>query len=295
MRQSKLIYSDSQVRLSLEACPADTPHGHGETEFVHEHEIIIPRHGAFVRHLGSESVFADPNTVLFWNPGEVYQVSHPVGGGDRSAVFQIGPDCVSLLLGSAAGGESRPRFPHSHRLVDSATYLTQWRLNQLQSCEMSMDSLAVQESVSVLLERILEFAGAPEFLPWNSPTIRTHQRAVRSAREFIASRFRQRISLDEIASATALSKYHFCRVFRFEVGLPVYRYVNRWRLRAGLESLLDPRIDLSRLAFSLGFSSHSHFASAFRREFGLTPSQARRRPNPRTLRELAEALKPQQC
>ena len=33
--------------------------------------------------------------------------------------------------------------------------------------------------------------------------------------------------------------------------------------------------DLTTLAFDLGFSSHSHFAAAFRRAFGCTPSHFR--------------------
>jgi AraC family transcriptional regulator len=33
--------------------------------------------------------------------------------------------------------------------------------------------------------------------------------------------------------------------------------------------------NLSGLAFDLGYASHSHFTSVFRRHFGVTPSQMR--------------------
>jgi AraC-like DNA-binding protein len=48
--------------------------------------------------------------------------------------------------------------------------------------------------------------------------------------------------------------------------------------------------NLTALAFELGFSSHSHFADAFRREFGRTPSEVRRNAGRRTLREMSKNL-----
>jgi AraC-like DNA-binding protein len=56
----------------------------------------------------------------------------------------------------------------------------------------------------------------------------------------------------------------------------MHGYRNQLRLRAALESLRDPRVDLSGLALDLGFSSHSHFTVMFRRSFGCPPSQFRR-------------------
>jgi AraC-like DNA-binding protein len=48
------------------------------------------------------------------------------------------------------------------------------------------------------------------------------------------------------------------------------------RLRLALERLLDPGTDILTLALELGYSSHSHFTSAFRRCYGCQPSVWRR-------------------
>ena len=45
---------------------------------------------------------------------------------------------------------------------------------------------------------------------------------------------------------------------------------------AALERLAVGADDLTTLALELGFSSHSHFTDAFRREFGRPPSAARK-------------------
>ena len=55
----------------------------------------------------------------------------------------------------------------------------------------------------------------------------------------------------------------------------VHAYRAKLRLRASLELLEAGAVDLSALAGDLGYSSHSHFSAAFRREFGVTPSAFR--------------------
>jgi AraC-like DNA-binding protein len=66
-----------------------------------------------------------------------------------------------------------------------------------------------------------------------------------------------------------------CRTFRRETGTTLHQYRHQLRVRASLEPLRESREPLVELALRLGFSSHSHFASAFRREFGLAPSGLR--------------------
>jgi AraC family transcriptional regulator len=72
--------------------------------------------------------------------------------------------------------------------------------------------------------------------------------------------------------------------------VPVHRYLTQLRLRASLDRLADGADDLTALALDLGFSSHSHFADAFRREFGKTPSEVRATATPRTLRQMSKNL-----
>jgi AraC-like DNA-binding protein len=59
-------------------------------------------------------------------------------------------------------------------------------------------------------------------------------------------------------------------VFRQVEGLPLYRYQLQLRLAQALD-LLDDCSDLTGLALDLGFSSYSHFSTAFKQAYGLTP------------------------
>ena len=55
----------------------------------------------------------------------------------------------------------------------------------------------------------------------------------------------------------------------------LHAYRNQLRLRAALERLHEPGVELIEIALDLGFSSHSHFTETFRRSFGKTPSVVR--------------------
>jgi AraC-like DNA-binding protein len=98
---------------------------------------------------------------------------------------------------------------------------------------------------------------------------------VQDAQSLLQERFRERYRLEDVARELYVSPFHLCRLFKQETGMSMHRYVNRLRLREALEGLADG-VNLTELALSLGFSCHSHFTNAFRKEFGLPPGEARR-------------------
>jgi AraC-like DNA-binding protein len=98
---------------------------------------------------------------------------------------------------------------------------------------------------------------------------------IREAKTLLAARFDRRLALGDVARHLGLSPYYLCRTFRAFTGYTLHGYLNELRLRASLERLHERDDDLTGIALDLGFSSHSHFTSAFRRKFGITPSRFR--------------------
>ena len=86
-----------------------------------------------------------------------------------------------------------------------------------------------------------------------------------------------KIGIDAIARSVGLSPFHLCRVFRRVTGRTLHQYWTTLRLRVAVDRLSHGKVDLAQLSLDLGFSSHSHFTMAFRREYGLTPSAYRSR------------------
>jgi AraC-like DNA-binding protein len=97
-------------------------------------------------------------------------------------------------------------------------------------------------------------------------------------------------SLATVARAVNSSPFHLSRVFRHEVGMSIHKYLVRLRLALALEWLADDTTGLSAVALGLGFASHSHFTTVFRRTFDLSPSAFRRTASGNRLRKLRKDL-----
>ena len=99
--------------------------------------------------------------------------------------------------------------------------------------------------------------------------------------DYIADRLSDAaINVASIAKAFGCSTRTLHRVFLRDGGESIERTIWRRRLEACAEILRSPSADtlsLTELALHWGFSNPTHFAGAFRRHFGISPSGYRRR------------------
>ncbi|MFD0740209.1 helix-turn-helix transcriptional regulator [Lysobacter koreensis] len=100
------------------------------------------------------------------------------------------------------------------------------------------------------------------------------QRLVDRAKLLLAGDLSRRWSLAEIAAQIGGSAVYLTQAFQQVEGLPLYRYHLRLRLARALD-LVAHCDDMSALAQDLGFSSHSHFAAAFKQAYGRSPTAFR--------------------
>jgi AraC-like DNA-binding protein len=96
--------------------------------------------------------------------------------------------------------------------------------------------------------------------------------AVRQARRYIDECFAQGINLTQLADHVALSPYYLLRVFRAEVGMPPYTYLESIRIRHA-QRLIEAGKPMAEVAVELGFSSQSHLTHRFKQIIGVTPGQ----------------------
>jgi AraC-like DNA-binding protein len=277
-------------------CPGHAE-GEGPPECASRHLVVFTRSGAFRRTAGGRSVVADPATVLFFPRGQEYRVGHPVPGGDRCVVLALAGGLLDEVAWGAAGRRGAGRsgaspFPAPAAPVDAGAALELRRL----LAAAGRDPLEADERALHLAGRALRAAAAAvrgasvRGGPERPATAALHARVVERARLCAAGRFRERLTLSDLGRAAAASPWHLCRLFRRATGMSIHRHVNRLRLLAGLD-LLAPGADLSAIALEVGFSSHSHFTTAFRREFGATPSRAARLLTPAAARRMRTILK----
>jgi AraC family transcriptional regulator len=299
------LFASPLVTVSDWSCRGTEQH-FGEEEESSGHVIVFPRIGLFVeRRAGRENVVVDPTRVLFFNAGETYRVAHPVAGGDDCTAIRFDTKALMEFAGLEDSLPTdrgrRPRLEreqnHSPFQVPSvgstnAMVLILHRLRRNLLTRRTPDTLAVEEDAAGLLSQ----AGKAESQRHGSEAIRTdtrkaHRDLVYASRILLAQRFREKLSLSEIARAVFSSPFHLARVFRRETGSSLHAYQNRLRLRAALHEIADGARDLTRLALELGFSSHAHFSYAFHRNFLTSPSQIRKQLSSERLRKLSRNLK----
>ena len=91
---------------------------------------------------------------------------------------------------------------------------------------------------------------------------------------FVEDHFHLPLTIDDLAGEAGLSKYHFSRVFREEVGETPWAFVRRTRIERAKE-LLERGATPAAAAVDAGFFDQSHFTNVLREVEGTTPKQYR--------------------
>jgi AraC family transcriptional regulator len=237
--------------------------------------LVFPYRGVYVRHLGSDDAVAEANQVLFFNQGESCRVSHPVEGGDASLVLEISePLLRELAPKEQVRKEGVLAFRRQRLRIDARTQALAAVLRHsltLNTAEtLEAETLALTLVRRAVGERTSHAAGASLGL----------QKLVDRAKLVLASDLARRWTLADIATEVRVSPVYLTQVFQHVEAMPLYRYQLRLRLARALD-LLAQYSDLTALGLHLGFSSHSHFSSAFRQAYGRTPQEFQRSIRPR--------------
>ena len=100
------------------------------------------------------------------------------------------------------------------------------------------------------------------------------------------------ITLHALSEQLGYSEYHVSRKFRQISGMQFRDYLRYRTLAFALKDVRDTDATLLDIAMQYGFSSHEAFTRAFRKAYGITPSQYRKHPVPVALRTV---IRPFDC
>lgn len=241
----------------------------GATALLHHEWPLIKfvHTGAFHAHLSEGTVHVDSTRTLLATPLEPYMVTRQFGPDVSGSAIGISPQLLREIIGNRGCAATRLLREE----VTPRALLTLHLI--LRKIDEGAPSLVIAElGLTLAADAFREPCAVPQ-----QKRERATRRAdaVTMAQAILAANYEKAVSLEAIAEAVELSPYHLCRSFKRETGVHMHQYLNRLRLRAALEHVAEPRLALVDIAHDHGFSSHSHFAAAFRKEFRVTPSEAR--------------------
>ncbi|MDO4724231.1 MAG: helix-turn-helix transcriptional regulator, partial [Comamonadaceae bacterium] len=99
------------------------------------------------------------------------------------------------------------------------------------------------------------------------------KRQMQQVRELLDSGAADHWSLQAIAQHHHMSVATLQRHFQLVHGQGVFEYQRRRRLRLAWQALQRAELDVAQAAALAGYRHAGNFATAFRREFGTSPSQ----------------------
>lgn len=79
--------------------------------------------------------------------------------------------------------------------------------------------------------------------------------------------------IPQLAKMVNISETKLKNNFKIIFGIPIYQYFQKARMRAAREALETNKYSVKQVARELGYSNLSNFSAAFKKEFGLLPSE----------------------
>ncbi|WP_177223306.1 helix-turn-helix transcriptional regulator [Modicisalibacter xianhensis] len=95
-------------------------------------------------------------------------------------------------------------------------------------------------------------------------------------REMIDSGEADELTQDALASRLGMSSSSLQRQFRASFGISLGRYLRERRLQMSHQALTERGISIEQAAALAGYTSAANFATAFKRQFGISPNACRR-------------------
>ena len=100
---------------------------------------------------------------------------------------------------------------------------------------------------------------------------------IESTLSYINEHLSADLSVELLADRVYLSKYHFMRLFKAQMGSTVHAYVRQKRLLCAAR-LIREGMSVSDAAAKSGFTDYSAFHRAFKESFGVSPGKIKQNP-----------------
>lgn len=93
---------------------------------------------------------------------------------------------------------------------------------------------------------------------------------------FIQQNFAVKISLADIAASGAVGQSKCCKLFAKYIGQTPNMYLTQYRLDKSAKLLKNTDMTVTEIAHAVGFNGSSYYSEAFRKWYGISPSEYRK-------------------
>ncbi|MDB9375975.1 AraC family transcriptional regulator [Nodularia sphaerocarpa] len=225
-------------------------------------------------------------------PGESYLFHYPTGtreieqkmpGTDVCVRIRLEPHLVRLL--SQGQEEYLPSLlkpfletdtpPSFYQSLGKMTPAMQVALSQLLNCPVKGMMRRTYVEAKTLELITLQFARLLEDTTPGQPSVRLRKRDIEciyQARDILLEDMTNPPSLIALAQQVQLNERKLKQGFHQIFGTTVFGYLRDYRLEQACQLLMTDQMNVAEVSYSVGFANRSYFAAAFRKKFGINPS-----------------------
>ena len=232
--------------------------------------------------------------------------------GGPSGSFRVG--CSDVAMDSSQGVAVSPWEPHSFHPGSETEFIyvltlyikPMWFLENSQSAEFALSfgtpgipmTPAVETSVGRLTSILLDDQPSERFdgflfettrlcydLSWQAieqrPLLNNVQRRfndyrVRRSLRLMQESYAEETGMDTLAREVGLSRPHFFKLFKQQMGITPNLYLNTLRAEHAIEDLITTNKTITDIGLDLGFASQASFTRFFTSNVGIPPTDYRR-------------------
>jgi AraC-like DNA-binding protein len=227
-------------------------------------EIALFDEGSMRYRVGSREVTADGLSLAVVPRGVEHR--NAFDSSLRGTALSISDAMIAEITDAMAARGRALAFG----LVKSARALTLARLLVDEARHEGEGRILAGEAIAeALVVELVRTSSAPTISGARDPRIRIALDAMQTS-------YARDLSVDDLAKTAGMSRFHFSRLFRDQVGEAPYKHLLRLRVARAAELLRGGRHSVTEAAFAVGFNDLSRFSRAFRAEFGVNPGVARK-------------------
>lgn len=100
---------------------------------------------------------------------------------------------------------------------------------------------------------------------------------IQLALEYINANYAKQLSLEQVAEQVYLNPDYFSRIFKAETGQTFVNYLTDVRMQHAIRLLENTALRVQTIAQQVGYYNASYFSTAFKKKYGMSPYEYRRK------------------
>ena len=237
-------------------------------------ELLYVLEGKFTQEFSDGRRFqAVAGDFLMVRQGELHRDVFDTARGLRVLIFQFQWDAAEEFFAMVNNRTLRD--------LDFATRTEAMRrinflYDKFDSGEFDLFSMNVQLHGLLMLLYLSAERSGPRSAETPEPKL-SRLDLMRRVKFHLTQNYASPVSLEQLAARFEISAANLSRLFRHEFGVGFSRYLTELRLESAVALLNSTALPISEVAMRCGFSTSGYIIRIFRRHFGVTPKDYRRR------------------